>query len=111
MLREPCVHGRYDAHELGSTGFGQRGYEVVFGGNWCPGGRPLTDAEVLERLLYQNCRRCRGCGDDETGPEVRFGACPSCAGTGHTLKDGVAERINHNGEPTLVVPMSMLKGK
>lgn len=40
MFREPCVHGRYEAHRLPPV------EEPLSVANWCGGGRPLTDAEL-----------------------------------------------------------------
>lgn len=100
MLREPCEHGRYDEHR-GHWG-------TVF---FCPGGRTLTDAEALTLLLTEECGNpeCESgfVHDGFDGLHNKSKECPSCGGSGRTLRKGVdksdlAQRV--------FIPASMLEG-
>ena len=112
MLREPCPHGRYERHYLDSM------TELV--GEACPGGRTLSDAEALERVLYEECGTCGGTGEkDDSCPTPDGGSCgykvrcPVCGGSGRTPKDGVQKDwigSTWGGGWTYVIPASMLEG-
>lgn len=114
LLREPCDHGRYEEHPtVAQSGAGGTYITHVPLASPCPGGRTLTDAEALSLLLTDvcDCTVARMVdGVIPTGEQPADPDCPSCGGSGRIPRDRVEERINHNGEPTLVIPMSMLEG-
>ena len=51
-LRVPCEHGRWERHQVGVTGYGDRGFEIVQRGDWCPGGVPAEFDRIAREQGY-----------------------------------------------------------
>jgi len=114
-LREACKHGRWDQHDVESED------ELFAKAEPCPGGRILSNGEVLRRLLYDVCETCGGAGEgDMRDRSQRPVDCPACGGSGRTPKNGVLRFAGNLGtdgvlvvtdEPIVVIPASMLEGE